>query len=129
MPRRIPTNTPLQALVTLNDPVFHQAAEALAARMQREAPPAPGDRLDNQLNFGARLVLSRDLAAAELKVLRRLHRQGRDDGGGQRPVQPRCRADTVTRCRTLPFLIIARLTADTRRHFWAGAWAGWARSS
>jgi Protein of unknown function (DUF1553) len=72
-PRRIPTNTPLQALVTLNDPVFHQAAEALGARMQREAPAAPGDRLDNQLNFGARLVLSRDLTAAELKVLRGLH--------------------------------------------------------
>lgn len=72
-PRRIPTNTPLQALVTLNDPVFHQAAEALAARMQREAPSAPGDRLDNQLNFGSRLVLSRDLSPDELRVLRGLH--------------------------------------------------------
>lgn len=72
-PRRIPTNTPLQALVTLNDPVFHQAAEALAARMQREAPSEPGDRLDNQLNLGARLVLSRDLSPDELRVLRDLH--------------------------------------------------------
>jgi mono/diheme cytochrome c family protein len=72
-PRRIATNTPLQALITLNDPVFYQAAQALAARMDREAPPAPGDRLDNQLNFGARLVLSRDLSAPELKVLRGLH--------------------------------------------------------
>jgi mono/diheme cytochrome c family protein len=72
-PRRIPTNTPLQALVTLNDPVFQQAAQALAARMEREAPATPGDRLDSQLNFGARLVLSRDLGAAELRVLRGLH--------------------------------------------------------
>jgi len=72
-PRRIPTNTPLQALVTLNDPVFHQAAQALAARMEREAPATSGDRLDNQLNFGARLVLSRDLNATELQVLRGLH--------------------------------------------------------
>ena len=71
-PRRIPTNTPLQALVTLNDPVFRQAAEALAARIARDTPSAPGDRLDNQLNFGARLVLSRDLTPAELKVLRGL---------------------------------------------------------
>jgi len=31
--RRIPTNTPLQALVTLNDPVYQEAAEALARRM------------------------------------------------------------------------------------------------
>ena len=72
-PRRIPTNTPLQALVTLNDPVFHQAAEALARRMQREAPATPGDRLDSQLNFGARLVLSRDLSPVELRVLEGLH--------------------------------------------------------
>jgi mono/diheme cytochrome c family protein len=71
-PRRIPTDTPLQALVTLNDPVFYQAAEALAARMQRETPATPGDRLNSQLNFGARLVLSRDLTAAELKILRSL---------------------------------------------------------
>jgi hypothetical protein len=27
LPRRIPTNTPLQALVTLNDPVYEEAAE------------------------------------------------------------------------------------------------------
>src|SRR5262249_9842315 len=33
MVRRIPTNTPLQALVTLNDPVYEEAAEALAERM------------------------------------------------------------------------------------------------
>ena len=31
--RRIPTNTPLQALVTLNDPVYQEASEALARRM------------------------------------------------------------------------------------------------
>ena len=72
-PRRIPTNTPLQALVTLNDPVFHQAAEALAKRMTR-APAGPGDAVDARLNFGARCVLSRDLAPAELEVLRKLYR-------------------------------------------------------
>jgi hypothetical protein len=30
----------------LNDPVFFEAAQALAARVLREAPPAFGDRLD-----------------------------------------------------------------------------------
>ncbi len=72
-PRRIPTNTPLQALVTLNDPVFHQAAEALARRMSR-APAGPGDAVDARLNMGARAVLSRDLSPAELAVLNKLYR-------------------------------------------------------
>jgi len=73
VPRRIPTNTPLQALVTLNDPVFHQAAEALGRRMSR-APTGGGDAVDARLNYGARCVLSRDLAPAELEVLRKLYR-------------------------------------------------------
>ncbi|MEM8713260.1 MAG: DUF1553 domain-containing protein, partial [Planctomycetota bacterium] len=35
--QRIPTNTPLQAFVTLNDPVFVEASQALAERAQRGA--------------------------------------------------------------------------------------------
>jgi len=42
--RRVRTNTPLQALTTLNDPVFFEAARALAARALKEAAPAPEDR-------------------------------------------------------------------------------------
>jgi hypothetical protein len=71
-PRRITTNTPLQALVTLNDPVFHQAAQALAVRMTREASRQPGDRVTNALNFGARSVLTRDLTPTELAALHKL---------------------------------------------------------
>ena len=70
VPRRIPTNTPLQALVTLNDPVYQQAAEALAKRMIKESGSSD---LDARINFGARWVLSRDLEPAELAVLRRLY--------------------------------------------------------
>ncbi len=33
-PRRIPTSTPLQALVTLNDPAYMECAKALASRME-----------------------------------------------------------------------------------------------
>jgi hypothetical protein len=66
--RRIPTNTPLQALVTLNDPVYQEASEALAARMIKET-----DTLDGRLCYGARLVLSREPSNGELGALRRLY--------------------------------------------------------
>ncbi len=42
-PRRIATNTPLQALVTLNDPVYVELSEHLAARVMGEAESLPED--------------------------------------------------------------------------------------
>ena len=71
VPRRTPTNTPLQALVTLNDPVYQQAAEALAGRMVGDKDS--GKSLDNRLNYGAQLVLSRNLTSTEMAPLRRLY--------------------------------------------------------
>ena len=65
--RRIPTNTPLQALVTLNDPVYHEAAEGLAQRMIAEQRG-----VDAQIKYGVRLVLSRDPSEQELAALRAL---------------------------------------------------------
>ena len=67
-PRRLPTNTPLQALVTLNDPAFQEAAEALAARMEKQSGP-----LDERIDYGGRWVLSRHLSAGERQTLRKLH--------------------------------------------------------
>src|SRR5262249_700551 len=70
--RRTPTNTPLQALVTLNDPVYHEAAEALAHRMlpfDVTASIRGGGVLNARRNFGARCVLSRDLTAEESAIL------------------------------------------------------------
>ena len=65
--RRIPTNTPLQALVTLNDPVYQEAAEALARRMMQEKEK---QSLDARIIYGARLVLSREPTDRELAALR-----------------------------------------------------------
>jgi hypothetical protein len=62
--RRIPTNTPLQALVTLNDPVYGEASENLAKRMMKAT-----DQLDGRIKYGARLVLSRDPTQGELATL------------------------------------------------------------
>jgi hypothetical protein len=74
IPRRIPTNTPLQALVTLNDPVYHEAAQALAKRMAKAVPAKGQDATDAKLDYGARAVLTRDLTPDELDPLKRLYR-------------------------------------------------------
>lgn len=68
-PRRLPTNTPLQALVTLNDPAFQEAAEALAARMEKQSGP-----LDERIDYGGQWVLSRHLSAGERAALEKLHK-------------------------------------------------------
>jgi len=63
--RRPRTNTPLQALTTLNDPAFFEAAQALARRVTREAGPDPSERLIH----GFRLCVSRQPTAQELNRL------------------------------------------------------------
>ena len=68
--RRIPTNTPLQALVTLNDPVYYEASEALARRMI-----ADQKSIDARIKYGVRLVLSRDPTDRELAALHALFRK------------------------------------------------------
>lgn len=63
--RRPRTNTPLQALVVLNDPQFVEAARALAGRMLREGGREPAERLA----YGFRLVTARRPDRAELQWL------------------------------------------------------------
>jgi hypothetical protein len=60
--RRVRTNTPLQALTTLNDPFFVDAARALARRIAREGGPDPASRIA----YGFRLISSRPPSAEEL---------------------------------------------------------------
>jgi hypothetical protein len=67
--RRPRTNTPLQALVTLNDPVYVEAAQALGRRMVREGGTTSPDRAAR----GFRLVLARQPSAAEIDRLVKLH--------------------------------------------------------
>jgi hypothetical protein len=64
--RRPQTNTPLQALVLLNDPTYVEAARKLAERMMAEGGATPGERI----GFGFRLATARLPADGELAVLR-----------------------------------------------------------
>ncbi len=62
--RRPRSNTPLQALVTLNDPVFVEAAQALGRRMA----DASGS-VEDKARFGLRLCLIRPPAPKEVHEL------------------------------------------------------------
>jgi hypothetical protein len=63
--RRGRTNTPLQALVTLNDPAFIEAAQALARRVVAEG----GSERDQRIRHAFRVVLAREPSAVELRRL------------------------------------------------------------
>lgn len=72
--RRIGSNTPLQAYVTLNDPVFVEAAQALGRRMIRDGGVTP----DSRISYGYKLVTSRAITPERLSVLNALWTQERD---------------------------------------------------
>jgi hypothetical protein len=63
--RRAVTNTPLQALVLLNDPTYIEAARALAERALRQRDDSPSQKID----YMFRLATARTPAAAERAVL------------------------------------------------------------
>jgi hypothetical protein len=67
------TNTPLQALVTLNDPVFVEAAQALARRVAKEGGATTADKA----TLAFRLCLTRPPREAELQRLVELYDKAR----------------------------------------------------
>jgi hypothetical protein len=66
--RRTATNTPLQAFVTLNDPVYFECAQALARRIVREG----GSDTAARLRFGLQLALARPGQEEQVAALQRL---------------------------------------------------------
>ncbi len=66
--RRDRSNTPLQAFVTLNDPVFVETSQALARRLLKEG----GATDESRLKLAYVLCLSREPDAGELKTLKAL---------------------------------------------------------
>jgi hypothetical protein len=63
--RRPRTNTPLQALTTLNDQAFFEAAQSMGRRIVAEG----GAQVPSRATYGFRLVMSRKPNAAELNGL------------------------------------------------------------
>lgn len=65
---RARTNTPLQALVSMNDPQFFEAARLLGDRAISDS-----SETDARIQFIARALLARELDARELDALRNRH--------------------------------------------------------
>lgn len=68
------SNTPLQALVLLNDPTYVEAARAFAERIVKEG----GDDVSSRLEFAYRQALSRLPRGEEAKLLEGLYRKHLD---------------------------------------------------
>lgn len=68
--RRIRTNTPLQALVTLNDSVFFEASVNLAKNMVKT-----GGGAEEQIKSGYSRVLFRDISNEKLQVLNKFYHE------------------------------------------------------
>ncbi|HLK61163.1 MAG TPA: PSD1 and planctomycete cytochrome C domain-containing protein [Chthonomonadaceae bacterium] len=63
--RRFPTNTPLQALVTLNDPAYVEMAQAMGRRIVKEGGPT----VESRVRYGLRLALGRPPRDEQVKPL------------------------------------------------------------
>ena len=67
--RRGETNTPLQALVLLNDPQYVEAARLFAERILREG----GDSVSDKIDFAVRTATSKAPSPKMTKVLSELY--------------------------------------------------------
>jgi hypothetical protein len=68
--RRPRTNTPLQALILMNDPTYVEASRKLAERLMKEATTR-----DDRIVLGFRLATARPPSPDELSLLQRLFDQ------------------------------------------------------
>ena len=108
---RVNSNTPLQALVLLNDPIFVESARAFAARALREGGATPGE----QIRWAFATATGRPATAEEAAILSELHRESRAAFLADPAGAARLRAiGESTAGRGLPPVRLAAMTAVTR---------------
>ncbi len=71
--RRVRSNTPLAALVSLNEPVFVEAAQAMAVRVLREG----GDSEKSRIDYAYRLTTGRHARDTEMDTLLKMLQSNR----------------------------------------------------
>ena len=80
--RRIRTNTPLQALVTLNDPVYLEAAKALGAEMNQIG----NGNLEASIQYGFQKALMKTPDKKSIDILKSLYHQAEEELRTNSPV-------------------------------------------
>ena len=98
--KRVRTNTPLQSFVTLNDPVYVEAAQALARRIVREG----GKDVRARVRYGLQICLCREPDPQQIEPLVGSLRSGipavsRGFERGREPGGPRAGACWNRHCR------------------------------
>ena len=94
--RRVVTNTPLQALVTLNDPVYFEAARALAKRMK-----AAGENVEASIAWALRTVTSSEPKPGDLARLVKLHTDALAQYTADTPLAQKAAGDPANAALTL----------------------------
>jgi hypothetical protein len=79
--RRSRTNTPLQALVLMNDPTYVEAARKLAERIMKEG----GATADERIAFAFKLATARSPKEKEVTVLKRVFESQRERYAKDKP--------------------------------------------
>jgi hypothetical protein len=79
--RRSRTNTPLQALVLMNDPTYVEAARKLAERMMKDG----GATVEERIGFAFKLATARTPKEKEVAVLKRVFESQRERYAKDKP--------------------------------------------
>ena len=91
--RRSRTNTPLQALILMNDPTYVEASRFLAQRMMKEG----GEGVDSRISYAFRLVLNRRPKDAERNLLVEIFQKRTNDFQNDKPAASKLLAVGDTR--------------------------------
>lgn len=104
--RRIRTNTPLQALVTLNDSVYVEAAAHLALRMQTP------QQVPGQISIGYEIVTGQKITNRKLAALEKLYAEGIKEYQGGTMVKVSNKKEEQPQLKALSLVAAAILNLD-----------------
>ena len=116
-PRRERSNTPLQALNLLNDPVFFECAQHFGQRLQSEGGSTP----EEKIRYAFRLALAREPEPVELASIKRLFNDVRDMAQSRPPsaeaITGDTSADPASAAETTAWISVARTVMNVEEFF------------